>query len=89
MFGTDGRFYDANFDFDGDGKLNSYEYSVMDDMIFGNRDSYDEDDSDDDVEDELLFSGLDADELRYMDKDERRDVLEDAGLDADAFDVDW
>ena len=28
MLGTDGRLYDSNFDFDGDGKLNAYEYSV-------------------------------------------------------------
>lgn len=30
MLGTDGRLYDSDFDFDGDGKLNAYEYSVMD-----------------------------------------------------------
>ncbi len=29
MLGTDGRLYDSDFDFDGDGKLNAYEYSVM------------------------------------------------------------
>lgn len=89
MLGTDGRFYDASFDFDGDGKLNGYEYSVMDDMVFGNHAGFDEDDSDDDIEDELLLSGLDADELRYMDEDERREALEDAGLDPDEFDEDW
>ena len=33
MLGTDGRLYDADFDFDGDGKLNAYEYSVMDDVV--------------------------------------------------------
>lgn len=33
MLGTDGRLYDSNFDFDGDGKLNAYEYSVMDDGL--------------------------------------------------------
>ena len=35
MLGTDGRLYDSNFDFDGDGKLNAYEYSVMDGCTFG------------------------------------------------------
>ena len=29
MLGTDGRLYDSDFDFDGDGKLNAYEYSVV------------------------------------------------------------
>ena len=29
MLGTDGRLFDSDFDFDGDGKLNAYEYSVM------------------------------------------------------------
>lgn len=33
MLGTDGRLYDSDFDFDGDGKLNAYEYSVMDDLV--------------------------------------------------------
>lgn len=86
MLGKDGRFYDASFDFDEDGELNSYEYAVMDDIVFGNHVSYD---SDDDTEDELSLSGLDADELRYMDEDERREALEDAGLDPDEFDEDW
>ena len=31
MLGKDGRLYDPDFDFDGDGKLNTYEYSIMDD----------------------------------------------------------
>ena len=35
MLGKDGRLYDSNFDFDDDGKLNAYEYSVMDDVVFG------------------------------------------------------
>ena len=39
MLGTDGRLYDSNFDFDGDGKLNAYEYSVMDDVVFGHEDT--------------------------------------------------
>lgn len=33
MLGTDGRLYDSDFDFDGDGKLNIYEYSIMDDVV--------------------------------------------------------
>ena len=33
-----------------------------------------------------VLSGLDVDELEYMDADERREVLEDAGLDPDEYD---
>lgn len=39
MLGTDGRLYDSDFDFDEDGKLNAYEYSVMDDLVFGHEDA--------------------------------------------------
>lgn len=89
MLGTDGRLYDEDYDFDGDGKLNGYEYSIMDDEVFGTYDVQDEDDEDDSVEDELSMFGLDVDELRYMDEDERRKVLEDEGLDPDDYDDVW
>lgn len=42
MLGSDGRLYDKGFDFDGDGKMNAYEYSVMDDVVFGNHDEVDD-----------------------------------------------
>ena len=32
------------------------------------------------------MAGLDVNELEYMDEDERRDALEDAGLDPDDYD---
>ena len=51
MLGTDGRLYDADFDFDGDGKLNAYEYSVMYDVVFGHEDT--ETREMDELEDEL------------------------------------
>ena len=35
MLGKDGRLYDSDFDFDGDGELDGYESAVMDDVIFG------------------------------------------------------
>ena len=73
MLGTDGRLYDSNFDFDGDGKLNAYEYSVMDDVVFGHEDT--ETSEVDELEDELSLAGLDATELEYMDADERREAL--------------
>ena len=37
-------------------------------------------------ETELELSGLDPDELEFMDPDERREALEDAGLDPDDYD---
>ena len=85
MLGTDGRLYDEDFDFDNDGKLNAYEYAVMDDVVFG----HDEESGDsDELEDDLAGTGLDAIDLECMDADERREALEDAGLDADDFDFD-
>lgn len=83
MLGKDGRLYNPGFDFDGDGKLNAYEYSVMDDVVFG------EDASDaDELEEDLSLAGLDVAELECMDEDERREALEDAGLDPDDYDFD-
>ena len=42
---------------------------------------------DSDVQTELELSGLDPDELEFMDVDERRKALEDAGLDPDEYDL--
>ena len=86
MLGTDGRLYDSDFDFDGDGKLNAYEYSVMDDVVFGHEDM--ETSEEDELEDELSLAGLDVTDLEYMDADERREALEDADLDPDDYDFD-
>ena len=44
------------------------------------------DDEVDDSDDELEMAGLDRSELEFMDEDERREALEDAGLDPDDFD---
>ena len=41
---------------------------------------------DSEVQTELELSGLDPDELEFMDADERREALEDAGLDPDEYD---
>ena len=48
----------------------------------------DEIDEEQELEDELIMSGLDRDELEMMDEDERREALEDAGFDVDDFDFD-
>ena len=76
MLGKDGRLYDSDFDFDGDGKLSAYEYSVMDDVVFGHEDTHTSEE--DELEDDLSLAGLDATELEYKD----------AGLDPDDYDFD-
>ena len=53
--------------------------------LFGDAGDFD-DDSSDDFDDELEMAGLDRTELEFMDEDERREALEDAGLDPDDFD---
>lgn len=53
----------------------------MDDVVFGHEDT---DTSEAyELEDDLSLAGLDATDLEYMDADERREALEDAGLDPD------
>lgn len=44
---------------------------------------------DDELLDEFEMAGLDIDELADMDEDERREALEDAGLDPDDYDELW
>lgn len=87
MFG-----FDKMFDFNRDGKLDSFEramqFQFVDEM--SREESYDSENSwDDDGEDETdVFedAGLDYDELEFMDPEERREVLEDAGFDPEEFD---
>ena len=78
-----GGFFGKLFDFDGDGKLNyaeqAMDFLAFDEMTREDKANYEE-------EDELEMAGLDYDELSYMDDDERREVLEDAGLDPDDYD---
>lgn len=77
MFG-----FDKMFDFNRDGKLNSWEraaqFQFMDEMMKDDEKSIFDDD---DEIDTFADAGLDYDELEFMDPDERREVLEDAGLD--------
>ena len=64
---------DDLFDFDGDGELDSVErmemYQFMDNTANRDRNSFVED----------------YDELKYMDPDERREMLEGAELDSDYY----
>ena len=68
------------FDFNRDGKLDSFEkaaeFGAFMNMIDGCQ------------KEEIAAAGLDVDELDSMDADERREALEDAGLDPDDYDFD-
>ena len=70
------------FDFNHDGKMNAFErateFQFFNDVVMA-----DEDSTTDDV---LAEAGLDRDELSWMDEDERREALEEAGLDPMDFD---
>lgn len=87
------------FDFNGDGKVDGFETYVGlqimassrqeaialtgDDAFYTGRDDLEKDDE---LIDELEMAGLDLDELADMDEDERREAIEDAGLDPDDYD---
>ncbi len=68
--------FDRMFDWNDDGKLDSFEQANHDD----------EDDDDDDLD--LDLAGLDRFDLEMMDEDERHEALEDAGLDPGDYDFD-
>ena len=85
----DKGFFGGLFDFNRDGELDPME-RAMDFMAFEEvtkeSDSDDFDDEEDDLMDDIEMVGLDANELSFMDEDERREALEDAGLDPDDYD---
>ncbi len=70
--------FDSLFDMNRDGVLDPVEQGFQLDFLTR---QMEEDDRSDDDEDEL-----DLDELEYMDEDERREALEEAGYDPDDFD---
>ena len=87
------------FDFNGDGKVDGFETYVGLQMMASSRqeaitltgdDAFytgsDTKNDDHELVDELEMTGLDIDELADMDEDERREALEDAGLDPDDYD---
>ena len=87
------------FDFNGDGKTDAFEAEIElqmmassreeairltgDDTFYTRSDSLEEDDE---LVDGLEMAGIDIDELADMDEDERREAIEDAGLDPDDYD---
>lgn len=68
------------FDFNHDGNMSTFErtaeLSFLHEMLG----------EDENGKTELELSGLDPDELEFMDADERRAVLKNAGLDPDEYD---
>lgn len=92
-----GLFDRDPFDFNGDGRVDGFDTFVGLQLTAGSRREAIEltgDDSfymgsDDDEEEENLeleLAGLDRIDLEFMDEDERREALDDAGLDPDDFD---
>lgn len=86
--------FDRMFDWNDDGKLDSFEQAnqfefeqrmLEEDSVDDDEDD-DEDDDDDDLD--LYLAGLDRFDLEMMDEDERREALEDAGLDPGDYDFD-
>ena len=82
--------FDRMFDWNDDGKLNSFEQANQ--FEFEQRmleeDSVDDDEDDDDDDLDLDLAGLDRFDLEMMDEDERHEALEDAGLDPGDYDFD-
>lgn len=78
-------FFGDLFDLDHNGELDSRE-RLLDFMAFEEMSKEEEVDEDEDEFGDLDMAGLDYDELSMMDEDERREALEDAGLDLDDYD---
>ena len=79
-------------DFNRDGEVDATESFFAAEMLCGSKEEHEAlfgdagDFESDDADDELEMAGLDRFDLELMDEDERREVLEDAGLDPDGYD---
>ena len=85
-----GFFEKHLFDLNEDGKTGCMEWSIGMQMIASSSqdDAFylaSDDLEDEDDEDILELCGLDRDELDMMDEDERREALEEVGLDPDDY----
>ena len=88
-------FFDP-FDLNKDGKLDLAEGFLKYQMIMGEDEEEEEimeeeeveeeEDREAQLESELELFGLDRTDLEFMDEDERREAIEDAGLDPDDYD---
>lgn len=84
-------------DFNDDGEIDFTEMMFAEEMLctskeehealFGNSGNFEEDDTEADFEMDAIGAGLDPAELKFMDADERSEVLEEAGLDPDDYDL--
>ena len=79
--------FDSFFDLDSDGVLNPIEQGF--ELDFLERQMKEDELSYETDEDDLELDGLDLDDLEYMDEDERREALEEAGYDPDDFEDDF
>lgn len=77
MSGLFGRWADLNRD----GEIDNFEEFMAMEMLTSADEA-----EDDDIETELEAAGLDCEELSWMNEEERREALEDAGLDPDDYD---
>mgnify|MGYP000593379064 CR=1 FL=1 len=84
-------------DLNGDGEIDGTEMMFAQEMICSSREEHEalfgdagdfEDDANDDFETDAMLAGLDADELEFMDSDERAEALEEAGLEAAGLEAD-
>jgi hypothetical protein len=84
-------------DLNGDGEIDGTEMMFAQEMICSSREEHEalfgdagdfEEDANDDFETDAMLAGLDADELEFMDSDERAEALEEAGLEVDDYDFD-
>lgn len=66
------------FDFNGDGKMDAFEKAAEFGAFINMVNSC--------QKDELTSAGIDIDELDLMDDDERREAIEEAGLDPEDYD---
>ena len=86
-----GNPFDSFFDLDRDGVLDPVEQAFQ--LDFLERQMKEDDLSaeiDDDLDlDDRDLNDLDLDDLEFMDEDERRDALEEAGYDPDDFEDDF
>lgn len=82
-------------DFDGDGNVDASEEYLAEEMLCTSKEEHEalfgdagdfQDDYEEDNDDELEMAGLDRFDLELMNESERREALEDAGLDPDDFD---
>ena len=91
--GLFGDVFDLNHDGKMDALESALEFAVFTDMVESANETDSNDDEDfgtqqymTDNELELLDAGIDPDEFEFMDDDERKEALEDAGFDLDDFD---